>query len=250
VPPAEPSGIDAAGVPPPPWQRPRRTAPKAPLTREAIVDAALKVLDAEGMDGLSMRKVAHQLGTGAGSLYWHVRNKEEVLQLILERVTEQMSLPEPDPSRWKDQLRDFAYQMRAQLKSHRDVARISLGRVPMGPTLVVYAEWLFMLLHPLGVPDWVTAYLGDLLALYVGGHAFEESLGFSSPTGEDMAPEEVAAMFRQYALSLPAERFPHTRRSVDLLFSGGAEERFSFGLDILLRGVESHVGEDPPTDEA
>jgi AcrR family transcriptional regulator len=233
--------LDLSDLPPPPWQRPRRSPPRAPLTREAIVDAAIRVLDAEGMDGLSMRRVGEELGTGAGSLYWHVRNKEELFQLIFERVTEQLVLPEPDPARWKEQLRQLAHEMRATLKRHRDVARITLGRVPMGPTIAIYNEWLFNLLKPVGVPDRVIAYLGDLFGLYVGAHAFEESLGFASPTGEDMSPEEITAMFREYTLSLPEDRFPHTRAAVDLLFTGGPDERYDFGIELLLRGIESYA---------
>jgi AcrR family transcriptional regulator len=191
------------------------------------------------MEGLSMRRVGEELGTGAGSLYWHVRNKEELFQLIFERVTEQMVLPEPDPPQWKEQLREVAYQMRAVLKSHRDVARLSLGRVPMGPTLAVYSEWLFRLLQPAGIPDEVIAYVGDLAGLYVGAYAFEESLGLSSPTGEEMNPEQIMGLLRDYTLSLPEDRFPHTRAAAHLLFSGGPEERFAFGIDVLIRGLES-----------
>jgi TetR/AcrR family transcriptional regulator, tetracycline repressor protein len=229
-----------SGLPQPPWHRPRRPPARAPLTREAIVDAAIRVLDARGMDGLSMRRVGEELGTGAGSLYWHVRNKDELFQLIFERVTEQMVLPEPDPSRWKEQLRDLAHQMRARLKSHRDVARLSLGRVPIGPALAV-AEWLFRLLEPVGIPDRVIAYTGDVFGLYVGAHAFEESLGMSSPTGEAMPPEEIAAMFRDYALSLPEDRFSHARAAADLLFGGGPDERYEFGIDLMVRGLESYA---------
>lgn len=233
------SAFDLSDVPRPAWER-RRPLPKMPLNRDAIVEAAIRVLDAQGMEGLSMRRVAQELGTGAGSLYWHVRNKEELFQLIFERVVEEnMVLPEPDPSRWKEQLSELAHQMRARLKSHRDVARLSLGRIPFGPTLAVYNEWLFRLLKPVGIPDEVIAYLGDLLGLYVGAFAFEESIGFSSPTGEEMAPEHLVAMFREYTLSLPEERFPHTRAAVDLLFSGGPDQRYAFGVEVLLRGIES-----------
>ena len=59
--------------------------------------------------------------------------------------------------------------------SHRDVARLSLGRIPSGPALAVVTEWLFTLLKPVGIPDKVIAYLGDLFGLYVGAFAFEES---------------------------------------------------------------------------
>lgn len=186
-----------------------------------------------------MRRVAETLGTGAGSLYWHVRNKEELFQLIFERVTVQLDLPEPDPTRWQSQLHELADQMRARLKSHRDVARLSLGRVPIGANLAVFSEWLFQLLNPVGIPDRVTAYVGDVFGLYVGAYAFEESLGLSSPTGEDLTTEQIITMYRDYILSLPAERFPHTVAAIDLLFGGGPDERFGFGVDLLIRGLAS-----------
>jgi AcrR family transcriptional regulator len=202
------------------------------------------VLDREGMDALSMRKVGEELGTGAASLYWHVRNKGELLQLVFEAVTEEASLPAPDPSRWQDQLRELAWDMRATLQRHRDVARISLGRIPAGPTVARYSEWLFELLRPAGVPDRVIAYLGDFMGLYVGAFAFEESLGVASPTGEDLPPEEIVQMFRDYVGSLPDDRFPNTKAAVDLLFGGDNDDRFEFGLQLAIRGVETYVGSD------
>jgi AcrR family transcriptional regulator len=203
----------------------------------------MRVLDREGMDGLSMRKVGEELGTGAASLYWHVRNKEELLQLLFERVTEEVQLPEPDPARWQEQLKDVARQSRQVLSRHRDVARLTLGRIPAGPTLALLNEWFFALLRPIGIPDRVIGFLGDLFGLYVGAYAYEESLGLASPTGEDLPPEEIVAMLRDYLLSLPAERFPHVLSAVDVLFEGGPEERFEFGIDLIVRGVETYARE-------
>lgn len=242
----EESTSRTSGIPEPPWRRAPRSAPRVPLTREAIVEAALRVLDAEGMEGLSMRRVGEELGTGAASLYWHVRNKDELLQLIYERVTQEVVLPEPDPTRWKEQLKDLAFQMRAVWNSHRDVARLSLGRIPSGPMLVVYSEWMFALLKPVGIPDRVIGYLGDLAGLYVGAYAFEESLGMASPTGEDLPPEQIMEMFRDYLLSLPEDRFPHTRAAADVLFAGGPDERFEFGIDLMVRGLETYASTSPP----
>jgi AcrR family transcriptional regulator len=232
---------DATGVPEPPWREPAKAAARTPLTRDAIVDAALRVLDKVGMEGLSMRRVGEELGTGAASLYWHVRNKDQLLQLIFERVTQQTELPEPDPSRWQDQLRDLASRMRAIMSSHRDVARISLGRIPSGPMLAMFSEWMFALLKPAGIPDQVIAYLGDLFGLYVGAFAFEESLGTSSFTGQELSPEQFFGMLREYLLSLPADRFPHTRAAADLLLTGGPDERYAFGVDLILRGLSTYA---------
>jgi AcrR family transcriptional regulator len=230
-------------IPEPPWRLDarRRAEPRVPLTRGAIVEAALHVLDREGVDGLSMRRVADELDTGVATLYWHVRNKGELLQLLSERLAAEVELPEPDPSRWQEQLKDLARQMRESAHRHRDSARISLGRVPSGPTIARFSEWLFELLTPLGVPDRVIAYLGDIASLYVGAYAFEETLGLASPTGEDLPPEQIIGMFRDYLLSLPADRFPHVHRAIDDLFGGDPDERFEFGIDLLLRGVGTYA---------
>ncbi len=232
-------------VPEPAWRlredRPRRT--RAPLTREAIVDAALGVLDRDGIDGLSMRRVAEALGTGPASLYWHVRNKEELLQLLFERLTSDLPLPRPDPTRWQSQLRDLARALREQSHRHRDAARLSLGRVPSGPAFARTTEWLFDLLVPLGVPDRVIGLAGDTAALFAGAFAFEESLGVASPTGEPLSGEAISEMFREYLKSLPADRFPHLVRAARTLFDPDPDERFEFGVDLLLRGLATYVKE-------
>jgi TetR/AcrR family transcriptional regulator, tetracycline repressor protein len=231
----------AAGLPVPPWHR-AVPPPRVSLTREAIVHAALAVLDEEGLEGLSMRRVAEELGSGVASLYWHVRNKDELLQLVFDRVIEAMTLPEADPLHWKEQLRELSAQMRTVLTSHRDIARISFGRIPSGPLIAYLNEWLFSLLRPLGIPDRAIAYIGDFAGLYVGAYCFEESLGVSSPSGEDLPPEQIVQMFRDYMASLPADQFPHTLSALDLIFEFNPEERFQFGIDLLLRGLESYVG--------
>jgi AcrR family transcriptional regulator len=233
-------------IPEPPWRADPRTrsTPRLPITRDSILEAATRVLDKDGMDGLSMRRVADELGTGPASLYWHVRNKEELLQLLFERFNDEIELPEPDASRWQEQLKLLGRQVRAAAHRHRDYARLSLGRIPSGPSLARFAEWLFQLLVPVGVPDQVIAYVGDLLSLYVGAYAFEESLGPPSPTGEPMSAEQIAAMFRDYLRSLPAEQFPHVHRAAGLLFGGDADERFEFGMAVLIRGIQSYVSAD------
>ena len=230
----------AQDAPEPPWHR-SEPPPRAPITRDAIVEAALVVLDREGMDGLSMRRVADELGTGAASLYWHVRNKEELFQLVFDRVTREIVLPEPDPGRWKEQLRELGREMRRVLSRHRDVARISMGRMPAAPQIALFSEWLFTLLQPVGIPDHAIAYVGDIAGLYVGAYCFEESIGYASPTGEDLPPEQIVQMMRDYIVSLPAERFPRTIAAVDLLLAFNPEERFEFGLDLLIAGLEKYA---------
>jgi AcrR family transcriptional regulator len=221
-----------------------------PITREAIIEASLRVLDRDGMDGLSMRKVGEELGVGAASLYWHVNNKDELLQLLFERVIGEVQLPQPDPAHWMDQARELARHTRDVMNRHRDIARISLGRIPSAPTIARLAEWEFQVLKPAGLPDRVIAYVGDLLGLYVGAYAFEESLGLASPTGEDLPPEQFLAMMHDYLSALPAERFPHTVEAVDLILGGSPDERFEFGLDVIIRGLASYAADAEAQSEA
>jgi AcrR family transcriptional regulator len=159
-------------TPEPPWlQRPERSR-RIPLSREAIVDAALHVLDREGYDGFSMRAVADELDTGPASLYWHVRNKDELLNLIVDRVSGELEIPDPDPERWQEQVKGVARQMRALMHRHPGVARITLGRIPVGPNIIETNERILAILREAGLPDRTAAYVVDLFSLYIGAYAY------------------------------------------------------------------------------
>jgi len=100
----EAAAADAgAAIPAPPWQRlpDRQTRRRRdPISREAIVQAAVRLLDTEGLDAFSMRRVADELGTGAASLYWHVGSKDGLLDLVMDQVIGEQRVPEPEPERW------------------------------------------------------------------------------------------------------------------------------------------------------
>ena len=108
----------------------KRPARRTALTVEAIVAAAIEVLDEGGVVGLSMRRVADQLGTGAASLYAHVSGKDELLELVFDELVGQVPLPEPDPKIWREQVRQMLRDLRAVLISHRDAALAGLGPDP------------------------------------------------------------------------------------------------------------------------
>ena len=226
----------------PPWRRaPARVRRRQPLSQEAIVDAALGIVDREGVDALNMRRVAHELDTGPSSLYAHVRNKDELIELLFDRVLSELELPPPDPKRWQAQGREMARQARALLGRHNDIAKVTFGRIPMGPDSVRWTEWLLTLLRGAGLPDRVAAYAGDVFGLFIGGYAYEDAIGLASPTGEQLPPEEILAMMRDYWGSLPPDRFPNTVALVDVLLSGDPDERFEFMLDVLIAGLAAQA---------
>jgi AcrR family transcriptional regulator len=230
-------------IPEPPWEAaPRGGRPvRAPLSREAIVDAAFRVVDRDGAEALSMRRVAQELGTGAASLYWHVDNKDALINLMIDRVAGEVGLPEPDPSRWQEQLREWLLEVREVFERHPGIAVLTLGRIPVGPNVLSWAEWTLALLRGAGIPDRIAAFAGDLLGLYLGATGYEATLPAPSAGGEPVSAEESTAMVRGYFASLPPDQFPNVLATLDELFSGGPEERFELGLDVILRGLASYA---------
>lgn len=235
-----PGKYDPDGIPEPPWRQPRVMRTRTPLSREAIVEAAIEALDEEGAEGLSMRRVAEKLGAGAASLYWHVPSKAALIDLILDRVGAELVLPEPDPARWQEQMKEVMRSMRAVLTRHRDLARLSLGRVPVGPNLVRTLEWQLAVMRGAGVPDRVAGLTADLIAMYVGAFAYEDASGFEAPVAEDVSHEDMASMMTDYLTSLPPDRFPNILQMVDHVMEPAREERFEFGMDVLVRGLASY----------
>ncbi|MEN3534519.1 TetR/AcrR family transcriptional regulator [Microbispora sp. ZYX-F-249] len=240
-------------MPTPPWERPprRRTPARVPLTRERIVDAAYTVLDREGYDRLSMRQVASELGVAVSALYVHVRDKDELLQLMYNRMFEGYELPEPDPERWQEQIRDFARQGRRRLLSHRDAVKISLGRVPFSPELLPHVEKLLAVFAAAGLPREVMAIAGDLLSTYLDGFVLEEVLWQDRyPESGGKAPQEMREEIEGYFASLPADRFPNLVALADRMVDESNDYRFELGLEILLRGLASYIAEPGPGEES
>jgi TetR/AcrR family transcriptional regulator, tetracycline repressor protein len=240
----EPDTADAEQLPAPPWQRvPRRGSPRRrdPLTREAIVDAAMRVLDAEGLDGLSMRRLGEELGTGAASLYWHVGSKDGLLDLLLDRVIGELAVPDPDPQHWREQLKETARAMRATILRHRDVVRISIGRIPMGPNSLRYSERVLAILRAGGVPDdlAVAGYL--LLFSVVNGFTMDETGEGGEPPADQPPLDEAGAMVRDYMASLPPTRFPNLVGLADHFAFADPDQRFELLLDLYVEGLANRA---------
>src|SRR5438105_15560030 len=102
--------------------------------REHLVGAALDLLDESGLDGLTMRTLAERMGVRAASLYWHIRDKEQLLGLLAEAIVGEVPEPAADIP-WRAQLEAFATDYRRVLQSHRDAARIMILAQPAAPRL-------------------------------------------------------------------------------------------------------------------
>jgi AcrR family transcriptional regulator len=240
---AGPAGGTVA-VPPPPWQRlPDRPARRRrdPISREAIVGTAVRLLDAEGLDALSMRGIADELGTGAASLYWHVGSKDGLLDLVMDQVIGEQRVPDPEPGRWPEQLRELARQQREICLRHPWIVEVSIGRIPMGPNALNYSERVLAILKAGGVPDTLAVQGYLLMISTVNGFMLDE-VGDAQPGAPSGVPQEAADMASQYVASLPTDRFPNMVALAPEFARADPDERFELLLDIFIGGIVRHVG--------
>jgi AcrR family transcriptional regulator len=231
-----------ADIPPPPWRRSRKASrQRRPLSRELIVDTAMRILDAEGIDALSMRRVAMELRTGPASLYAHVTGKDELLELMIDRVVGEIEMPEPEPARWQEQIVESAQAAHRVWTRHPGIARAALANIPVGQNSLRYGEATLAILRAGGVPDEQAAWFLDRLALYVLADAFEESLHRERGRHTQADAQEYVAQIRDYYQRLPADRFPIITSMVEPLTSGGGDQRLRFGVELMVRGLASYT---------
>jgi AcrR family transcriptional regulator len=240
-----PGGAGLPEVPPLPWQRvPDRTARRRrePISRDAIVDAALALLDRDGFEALSMRALAEELGTGAASLYWHVGSKDGLLDLVFEKVIGEVHVPDADPARWQEQVRELGRAQRAITLRHPSIVRVSLGRVPMGPNAVRLSERVLAIMTAGGLPPRLAVQGYLLLISAVNGFTSDETGGGEGPGSGGGPPggpsqEELAGMITGYFAGLPPEHFPNLTKLAGEFALTDNDERFELLLDIFVDGL-------------
>jgi AcrR family transcriptional regulator len=209
---------------------PRRT----PITVERITDAALHVVATDGYDALTIRSVSKVLGTGPSSLYAHIVNKADIDDLLIGRLCSQISLPQPDPARWHEQLTDVYIQLRDQYLRYPGISRAALAIVPTNLETMRVSEGLLAIVLAAGIDPRTAAWAIDTLSLYVAGYALEMSLvrlrQKDPGTTWILSQEELVSRFE----ALPAETFPQTKRHAAVLASGTDHERFNFALNLFM----------------
>jgi AcrR family transcriptional regulator len=229
-------------IPPPPWRRPKKAArQRRPLSQELIVDTAMSILDAEGIDALSMRRVAVDLRTGPASLYAHVAGKDELLELMVDRVIGEMEIPVPDPDRWQEQIVESAIAAHRVWSRHPGIARAALANIPVGPNSLRYSEATLAILRAGRVPDRQAGWFIDRLSLCVVADAFEESLHREHGRESEEDAQAYFDQVRGYFESLPADRFPVITSMIPALLGGSGDERLRFGVELMVRGLASYV---------
>ncbi|HZP72467.1 MAG TPA: TetR/AcrR family transcriptional regulator [Gaiellaceae bacterium] len=230
--------------PPTPPQRRQRPARQRGLDREAIVTAALALVDREGLDAVTLRRVADELGASAASLYDYVESKDALVELILDRVLGEIETSDlPDGRPWQEQVKDVIRRTREVFARHGDIARATLGRIPAGPNALRGMEVMLAVLRTSELPVQVVAYAGDLIGLIVGASAYEESLFAQEGVGFDEVLRYVRE-FRSYLEALPPDRFPNIVELAGPLtrVAPDEDERFEFMLSVIVDGLAAQRG--------
>lgn len=221
------------------WLDPPPVSTSTPLSRARIVEAALRILDAEQLSAVTMRRVAAELATGPASLYAHVANKDELHALMFDRIAGEIELPVPDPDVWMEQAKGIVRSMRDVMLSKPGIAAVAVAQIPLGPETLRVSEGLIGVLRAGGLSDQVIGYATDLLPLYATAIAQEAAVRDWGDPDEATAAEMLEEL-RGFFASLPADRFPNILSMVGALTEGNGDERFEFGLDILIGGLAAY----------
>jgi AcrR family transcriptional regulator len=222
-----------------PRERPQSAEPgKPPLTRDQIVAAAIGIADEQDLDAVSIRRIAAKLGVGATSLYWHIKSKDELFELMYDSVFAADMLPEPTGD-WRADLRALALMTRAEHTRHRWV--ILLGIQPsIGPGLLRYSAFVDAVLDPVGLDRQTKTDVMAILNNYISGFAHRE-------TAWARLRERAGLTGEQWQERL--DRYLEQARATDQEIAAMIESRlhltsqdhFEAGLDCVLDGIASRI---------
>jgi TetR/AcrR family tetracycline transcriptional repressor len=201
------------------------------LNAADVLDGAMAVLEAEGLDGLTMRKLATHLGVQAGALYWHFANKSALLDAMADRVVAGVGDPLP-PGPWDELLGTFAHRLRAALLAHRDGARVMAGTYVTGPNTVMTGRTSVDVLLEAGFPAVRAASATIALGHYVIGHTIEEQA-----QSELVASGAWAAKRASAAEQIDAD----DTGALGMIFDSDPAERFAYGLQTFLAGLRHQL---------
>src|SRR5207247_1822285 len=213
---------------------------KGPLGRECGIEAGLKVLREEGIEGATMRRLASELDTGAASLYVYVANREDLLNQMFDAVVGEVDLGDPpDPKRWREQLVAVLTSSRDAMDRYPGIARVPLANVPTGPNASRAADRMLGLLRAGRVDDRSAAWFLDVVSLFLNAASYETSIYVEQGRDHEEVDEQIREGFEQ----LDLERLPNIASMMPLLLAGDGDERFAFGLRLMIDGL---LNTEPP----
>jgi TetR/AcrR family tetracycline transcriptional repressor len=221
----------------------RPTSPREPLNRERIVAAAIVVLDADGLAGLTMRRVARELGTGAMSLYRHVADREELLDLVLDELVAAVPASRLT-GEWRVDVAALARDVRAALLRRRDLTLLLTARLGQGAGGLAALDRALGIFLRAGFSPRDAVRSNHALGAYVSGSCTWEAVGLGGEADSSERATRAAAATARLA-DVPAETYPYVAAAAGELFAGSAEDRFEFGLARLLEGFAVELAATP-----
>lgn len=212
---------------------------RPPLTRRRVVEAALRLVDEEGLDALTFRKLATELDTSPMAPYSYVRNKEELLDLMLDVVLGEVDLGVQPGSDGIDQLRSMFRSYHSVLTAHPGMAKVYSERVKVGPNGLRAIDHALSVLREAG--------LGRAAAVNAFFVLFNYTVGFSQigevTAGDDGGLDDDTADVRQtvrrFFSALPPAEIPNIVTLAPYLTGSKSGRRFEYGLDLILAGLEA-----------
>jgi AcrR family transcriptional regulator len=205
---------------------------RTPLSRERVLGAAVALADESGLDAVSMRRLARELGVEAMSLYNHVAGKDDILGGIVELVAGEIDLA-LDEADWKVGMRRRAISAHEVLSAHAWAGNLWMSSRSLGGARMRYAESVLRGLREGGFPPELTYHAFHVLQSYVLGVTLQEqNLRFE--------PGELKELAGRFLREFPADEFPelaeHVRQHMEP--SEGHGGTFEFGLELVLDGLE------------
>ena len=208
-----------------------------PLSRERVLACALALADESGIAALTIRSLAHTMGTKPMSLYHHVANKDEILDGIVDLVFGEIDLPSPGQP-WQDEMRRRAEGVRSALKRHPWAVGLLESRTSPGPATLRHHDATLGTLRAAGFSVQLTAHAYALLDSYIYGFALQEAaLPF---IGEDATAEVTSAIVERFS----SGQYPHmVEIATDHVLKPGYDfgDEFDFGLNLILDGLSQAV---------
>jgi len=212
----------------------RRNRPaKPPLSREGIVKVAVGILNEEGLERATMRRLAAELDTGAASLYVYVHNTAELHTAVLDQLLGDLDLRADIVDRgWQDRLVELLIDYTRLLVSHPSLARSVLALRPSERNYLRLADSILALLHTGGVPAGQAAWGGDLLLLAATAIGAEQGTRDESVEAYEDADAAAAILG-----DLAVEDYPNLTAVARDIFSGTAEQRIRWTFRTLISGI-------------
>jgi AcrR family transcriptional regulator len=229
-------------------ETPRRRRPRPELSREIVVTAALAILDREGEDQLSFRRLAADLGAGAASLYWYVPNRQALLDLALDAVAAEVWQAIPVRARkattatnWRNDLRRAATEMYLVLGRRSWAARQQLVSTDRGPNQLRIWDHLGSICFRAGLGEGDAFHAMTAVLSYVLGYVSQET----APTDRAVDRQAYLASLGDHMSSLDPAEFVALHRLVDTFMAHDQRSQFEAGLELLLDGIELQVARRP-----